>query len=248
MTDLDRAAPRRRPDTRPAMHQSWGALLFMHWPIDAALLRPLIPPRLEIDAFGGTAWIGVVPFTMWGIRPAGLPAVPGVSRFHELNVRTYVHHQGVPGVWFFSLDASGRLAVRVARRFFHLPYFDAAMRLDRRRDGRIDYASRRTHRGAPPAFFEGVWTPGAARPEPEPASLDFFLTERYYLFSARGGRLYRGRIHHPPWPLRDAMLHHYRSSMLAAHGLPEPTTPPLLHHADELHVAIWPLEQAGPAR
>lgn len=248
MTDLDRAAPRRRPDTRPVMHQAWGALLFMHWPIDAAWLRPLIPPRLEIDTFGGTAWIGVVPFTMWGIRPAGLPAVPGVSRFHELNVRTYVHHQGVPGVWFFSLDASGRLAVRVARRFFHLPYFDAAMRLDRRRDGRIDYASRRTHRGAPPAFFEAAWTPGAVRPEPEADSLDFFLTERYFLFSARRDRLYRGRIHHAPWPLREATLHHYRSAMLAAHGLPEPTTPPLLHHADELHVAIWPLEQAGPAR
>ena len=87
------------------MHQNWGKLLFMHWPIAAELLRPLIPAQLEIDTFEGSAWIGVVPFTMWGIRASFLPPIPGTSAFHELNVRTYVHCNGVPGVWFFSLDA-----------------------------------------------------------------------------------------------------------------------------------------------
>src|SRR5882672_3491683 len=117
LTNLDRLSPRQRPSSQPLMHQSWGKLLFMHWPIDAAQLRQLIPTELEIDTFAGNAWIAVVPFTMWDTRalPPYLPAVPGLSAMHELNVRTYVHYNGVPGVWFFSLDCNSRAAVFGAR-------------------------------------------------------------------------------------------------------------------------------------
>jgi uncharacterized protein YqjF (DUF2071 family) len=111
------------------MRQHWGKLLFMHWAIDPEFLRPLIPSQLSIDTFDGKAWIGVVPFTMWGIRASFLPPIPGTSAFHELNVRTYVHFKGVPGVWFFSLDAASSLAVWGARTFYHLPYFNAEMSL-----------------------------------------------------------------------------------------------------------------------
>lgn len=108
---IDRLALRRHPSGPSMMRQYWGKLLFMHWAIDPELLRPLIPSQLSIDTLDGKAWIGVVPFTMWGIRASFLPPIPGTSAFHELNVRTYVHYQGVPGVWFFSLDAASKLAV-----------------------------------------------------------------------------------------------------------------------------------------
>ena len=140
--NIDRLSIRSQPRGWPLMHQTWGKLLFMHWPISAELLRPLIPQELEIDTFDDKAWIGVVPFTMWGIRASFLPSIPGTSAFHELNVRTYVHYQGVPGVWFFSLDAASRLAVWGARRFYHLPYFNAEMDL-RQNGNTIEYSSQR---------------------------------------------------------------------------------------------------------
>src|SRR5215211_3176375 len=141
------------------MMQTWGKLLFLHWRVPAGLLRPLVPAGLEIDLFDGSAWIGMTPFTMWGIRPARLPALPLVSRSHELNVRTYVHRDGVPGVWFLSLDASNPLAVVGARLAFHLPYFQARMRL-RQAGPAIGFQSRRLHPGAPPAAVEAAWVRG----------------------------------------------------------------------------------------
>jgi uncharacterized protein YqjF (DUF2071 family) len=152
---------RERPAGRPIMYQKWGKLLFMHWRLDARLLRPLIPSSLEIDTFDGSAWIGVVPFTMWDIRASFLPAIPGNSRFHELNVRTYVHYQGVPSVWFLSLDAANRLAVWGARKFYHLPYFNAQMSLDQT-DKTIRYSSVRKDRRGAPAKLEATWTIGEA--------------------------------------------------------------------------------------
>src|SRR5215510_11367195 len=129
----ERLAMRTRPKGQPIMHQSWGKLLFMHWPIEEELLRPLIPSQLTIDTFDGSAWIGVVPFTMWDIRPFPpyLPTVPGVNAFHEINVRTYVYKDEVPGVWFFSLDANNAPAVMGARMFYFLPYFNARIEIEK---------------------------------------------------------------------------------------------------------------------
>ena len=221
------------------MRQHWGKLLFMHWPIRADLLRPLIPSRLSIDTFDGSAWIGVVPFTMWGIRASFAPPVPGLSAFHELNVRTYVHLDGVPGVWFFSLDAESRAAVWAARTFFHLPYFNARMSIEQQ-DQTISYTSHRTHTGAAPAEFDATWIiRDALQPASEPGSLAFFLTERYCLYAARRESLFRCRIFHPPWPLQEASLSSYRSTMIESLGLSAPEGSPLLHYAEALEVDIW---------
>src|SRR5690606_9486240 len=134
--------------------------LFAHWPVAPSLLRPLVPAGLELDTFDGSAWIGVVPFGMARVRPRFVPPVPLLSRFLELNVRTYVTAGGKGGVWFFSLDANSRLAVRGARWSYHLPYYDARMTLVRRDDGqRIEFASARNHRGAPPATFDAAYQP-----------------------------------------------------------------------------------------
>jgi uncharacterized protein YqjF (DUF2071 family) len=224
------------------MYQKWGKLLFMHWRIDEKLLRPLIPPPLEIDTYDGSAWIAVVPFTMWGIRASFLPPIPGTSAFHELNVRTYVHHRGVPSVLFLSLDAASRLAVWGARTFYHLPYFNSEMLLNQT-DNVIEYSStRRDARGAA-AQLKCTWRIGEPLPQTVPSSLEFFLTERYALDTVHNGKLYRARIHHPPWPLRTAELTSLDSSMIESHGLSTPEGDPRSHYAEEISVEIWPLRK-----
>lgn len=238
----DRLAMRERPSGWPIMHQRWGKLLFMHWRLDEKLLRPLIPAELEIDSFAGSAWIGVVPFTMWGIRATLLPPIPGTSAFHELNVRTYVHHQGVPSVWFLSLDAASKLAVWGARKFYYLPYFNAQMSLAQTGNV-IRYSSSRRDRHGAPAEFQATWTIGEPLPPTSPDSLEFFLTERYCLQSENKGQLYTSRIHHQPWPLQKAELVSLNSRMIESHGLPAPEGDPLLHYAEEISVDIFPLRR-----
>ena len=248
------------------MHQNWGKLLFMHWRIDAELLRPLIPSQLSIDTFDGSAWIGEIPFTMWGIRASFLPPIPGASAFHELNVRTYVHLNGVPGVWFFSLDAANRLAVWGARTFYHLPYFNADMSLTQQ-GNTIQYSSKRTDsltygeffaaeageisgvanaerfRSLPRAELNANWTIGEPLPQSSPGSIEFFLTERYCLYSLHRRRIYRSRIFHEPWPLRTATLNSRQSTMIESLSIAAPQENPLLHYAEAIAVDIWPLKK-----
>jgi uncharacterized protein YqjF (DUF2071 family) len=237
---IDRLSLRTRPHGFPLMQQYWGKLLFAHWWLPPELVRPLIPPQLQLDLWEGRAYVGVVPFTMWGIRASFLPPIPGTSAFHELNVRTYVHYNGLPGVYFLSLDAAHRLAVWGARNFYYLPYFNADM--DLQQTGReIRYRSTRTDE--PPAALAARWTIGEPLPEAQPGTLEFFLTERYCLYVARDGELYRSRIFHPPWPLHSATLNEWQSTMLEAHGLAQPESDPLLHYAEEICADIWPLRR-----
>lgn len=244
--ELDRAAVCKRPPGPPLMRQQWEKLLFMHWSLPFDLLRPLVPPQLEIDSFDGQAWIGLVPFTIRGLRPALTPPLPGTSSFHETNVRTYVQLRGVPGVWFFSLDAASRLAVWAAREFFHLPYHFARISFtqegdeiayDLRRNGEQRRVSREN------ASLQLRWRVGAALPEAVPGSLAYFLTERYCLYAQQGRHLNRQRIFHRAWPLHEADLLGYRSTLLEAVGIAQPATPPLCHYAEHLSVEIWPAQR-----
>ncbi|RYD26824.1 MAG: DUF2071 domain-containing protein, partial [Verrucomicrobiaceae bacterium] len=127
-TDDLRLEMRVRPAGRPVMFQRWSGLLFLHWRMNPEEIQRRLPHGLHVDTFGGKAWVGVVPFFMERIRPVGIPAVPWLSWFLELNVRTYVYDdKGRPGVWFFSLDCNQPVAVEFARKIFHLPYQHAAM-------------------------------------------------------------------------------------------------------------------------
>jgi hypothetical protein len=223
------------------MYQSWGKLLFMHWQMPAEALRRLLPGRLSVDTFDGKAWVGLTPFTIWDARPIFMPPLPWLSDFHELNVRTYVHLDGVPGVWFFSLDANSMAAVIGARTFFHLPYYNAHISLTPQ-DNTVAYSS--TREGAEtPANFEAIWSVGADLPQPPSDSLDFFLVERYCLYTSDRGKLYRCRIFHKPWPLQRASLSTYKSGMMEANGLPSPVGDPLLHGGGPVNVEIWSLEE-----
>ncbi len=91
---IDRISPTRRPRQFAVMRQNWRDLLFLHWPFPPEVVRPLVPPALDLDLFAGNAYVGLVPFTMTGVRPVACPPVRGLSSFHETNVRTYVHYQG----------------------------------------------------------------------------------------------------------------------------------------------------------
>lgn len=229
-----------------AMRMSWHDLLFMHWPVDVALLRPHIPAALPIDTFDGTAWVGVVPFRMSGIRARCLPALPGLSRFPELNVRTYVTIDGKPGVWFFSLDAAHVIAVAVARRTFHLNYCRAQMSCVRDPvDDDVRYTCERTHRGMPPATFEATYRPTGPAYRSEHGSLDYFLTERYCLYAAKGDTIFRGEIAHEPWPLRPAEADVRVNTMVTQLGFDLPVRQPLLHFVDRLDVVGWRIKSVG---
>ncbi|TGD83098.1 YqjF family protein [Hymenobacter wooponensis] len=239
-----------RPTRIPLLHQRWSELLFAHWPTAPEVLRPYLPPRLELDLFEGQAWLGVVPFSMSQVRPPGLPAVPGLRSLHELNVRTYAHLDGIPGVWFLSLDANSPVAVELARGLFHLPYLHARMSFIEQADG-LHFQSVRTHRRMPPATFAASWTPGAALPPAQPGSLEYFLTERYHLYTSgpnlmhdiKGTNLWRGTLWHEPWPLRQATLHHWDSTLVESHGLPTPVGPPHLLAADGVDVRVMGLKR-----
>jgi len=231
------------PEGPWVMSQRWLDLLFAHWPVPAASLAPLLPPGLELETWQGQAWIGVVPFRMEAVRPRGVPSIPTVSDFSELNLRTYVTHSGRPGVWFFSLDAAQPLAVRVARKLFHLPYFDARMTC-KKVGGYVRYRSHRTHRGAHPADLQVLYAPQGKVFTAQPGSLEHWLTERYCLYAASpGGQLYRGEIHHNPWPLQRAEAEFQLNTLTRQIGLDLPQSTPLLHFARQLDVVVWPLNR-----
>jgi uncharacterized protein YqjF (DUF2071 family) len=221
------------------MGQTWEHLLFTHWPVSDAVLSPLVPSGLELDTFEGSAWVGVTPFRVSGLRLRGFPPAPRLSTFLELNVRTYVSRDGRPGIWFFSLDAASRLAVRAARRLYRLPYHLATMRAEPRGDW-IHYESARREGGPRPFVFSGDYrgrgTPRAA----PPGSREHFLAERYCLYALHRGRLHRADIHHPPWPLQAAEARIELNTMA-----PDPielSGEPLLHYSARQDVVIWPLE------
>jgi len=220
------------------MAQSWHDLLFAHWPVNAAVMRPLLPPQLQVDTFEGSAWLAVVPFRMTGVRLRGTPALPWLSAFPELNVRTYVKCDGKPGVWFFSLDAGNALAVAIARAWFHLPYFHARM-VCRVQEGWIHYQSDRTHPEAHAGSLDGRYRPIGEVFSSRRGTLECFLTERYCLYTTDGrGRIIRGEIHHPPWQLQRAEAELAHNSMAESLGVAL-VSRPLLHFARRQDVLVW---------
>jgi uncharacterized protein len=229
------------------MVQKWHDLLFAHWTVPVENLRPLVPRELELDLRDGKAYLAVAPFWMSGIRGRAMPPVPGLHTFPELNVRTYVKYQGIPGVYFFSLDAASRIAVKGARAFYGLPYFFAHMSIrnisTQNAGERFQYTSTRiTSTGmndSSPAELRAQYWPVSQPLVREAKSLEAFLTERYCLYTVRERKLFRAYIHHLPWKLQDAQAEFEVNTMARAAGLSLPTEPPLLHFSKLLEVLIW---------
>ena len=232
------------PDGPWVQAQTWSEVLFAHWPLPPEVLRPLIPEALALDTRDGMAWVGVVPFQMRGVRLRWTPPVPYLSRFPELNVRTYVTVGGKPGVYFFSLEAARGLIVAIARAWFRLPYYRARMSIERA-NGSIQYESDRTHSGARPARFRATYRPTSPVYRAAPGTLEHWLTERYCLYTVdQAGRPFRGEIHHPPWPLQQAEAQITENSMAQASGIALPDSRPLLHYSSGVDVIVWPLKRA----
>ena len=228
-TPEQRAATRVRPARSPVMFQSWNHLLFLHWAWDPAAIQATLPEGLFVDTHNRQAYLGVVPFWMDAVRPRFCPPVPGVSWFLELNLRTYVHTaDGTPGVWFYSLDCNNPVAVRLARTFFSLPYVDATQSGTRPHAGPADFTS---HRKSQPVATspDNQFTYSASGPATPaaPGSLEYFLAERYVLFSQsrRTGRLHEGRVWHEPYQLAPARVDHAETSLFTDNGFPQPSRP-----------------------
>ncbi|HZT53865.1 MAG TPA: DUF2071 domain-containing protein [Gaiellaceae bacterium] len=225
------------PAGRWLVGQTWERLFFAHWPVEAEALRPRIPGQLELEERDGAAWLGIVPCRVTGLRSRGTLPLPLVSSFLELNVRTYVRAaDGKAGVWFFSLDATNRLVVRAARRQYRLPYFDARITLDEA-DGWTDVECARL--GERGKVFSGRYRPTGAAAAAAPGSLEWFLTERYCLYTSDAAGLYRAEIHHPPWRLREAEAEIDLTSIAPLELRGEP----VCHVAERQDVVAWPLER-----
>jgi uncharacterized protein YqjF (DUF2071 family) len=227
------------------MFQQWRDLLFLHWEYPVEAIQAMLPDGLFVDTFAGKAYLGVVPFFMHNIRPRFLPAVPGISDFTELNLRTYVHDRaGVPGVWFYSLDANQWLAVQIARRFFHLPYEYAKMKSSRTHEGRVRYESLRVGARANGKTCAFDYAPAAQMPQSAPDSLEFFLMERYRLYSQAPDGLRRGAVHHRPYPLTRAHVPTWDEHLLTLNGfVPTGRPPDHIALSRGVDVTIFPLER-----
>lgn len=241
------AETEHRPWPLPArpwlMGQTWYSLLFAHWAVRPEALRPLIPKPLELDLRDGQAWVGVTPFVVGGLRIRGTPPLPWLSRFPELNVRTYVDYGAHPGIYFFSLDAARLAAVAAARRAYRLPYFHAKMSA-RHQGGNVHYESERIDPSGPPAKLRACYGPTGPRLPVDDGSLERWLAERYCLYVVDGrGRVLRADIHHPPWPLQPAGATIELNTMARPLGL-ELGSDPLLHYSARQDTLIWPLEAA----
>lgn len=240
-----RLAEREAPATARVMFQRWHELLFLHWSVAPEVVAQTLPPGLRVDTYDGKAWIGVVPFQMADVRPRFLPAVPGISNFPEMNLRTYVvDAKGRPGVWFYSLDTPKRLPNWIARTFFHLNYRLSRMSVVYN-NGKIDYRSE--------LRLEDRWDDQQAYSWKregdvflaEPGSLEFFLAERYRLFAfdSRRKRLLTGCVHHESYPLQQVELGNYSKRLFATNNLPEPSgEPESILASPGVDVRIYPIE------
>jgi uncharacterized protein len=221
------------PEGGWANAQSWIDLAFLHWRVDAAELRKLVGRTVELDTFEGEAWLGITPFLLSDFRLRGMPPVPRLSTFPEMNVRTYVTRDDKPGIWFFSLDAASTIAVEGAKRLYRLPYHRAQMSY-RRSGDHVHYESARAG-----AAFSANYRGTGALFQPEPGTLEYFLSERYCLYTEDGGRGYRAEIHHPPWDLQygEAAIDLNTMSPLPLEGEPHVMFSP------RQDVVIWTLEE-----
>lgn len=234
-----RLAVRELPSRAHVMHQRWEKLAFLHWRWNADEIQRTLPPGVFVDKFQGEAWLAIVPFYMRGIRPRFCPSVPGISNFLEMNVRTYVHDElGRPGVWFYSLDCDQPLAVWTARTFFHLPYQHARMSAPVG-DGWIDYACHRRGESAASRYRYQV---SGQKHVAEPGSLEFFLAERYLLFSQTPRGIRCGQVHHTPYPLAEVKLEAWDVNPLLQVGFADPRRPPdHLIGSPGVDVRVYPL-------
>lgn len=242
---MDRISPTLRPKREPTAKQQWRELLFLHWPVDPEVIQAMLPKGLTVDTFEGKAYVGIVPFSMKGVKPWWVPRFASFD-FLETNVRTYVHHKGSdPGVFFFSLDAASWLAVQAARVGWSLPYHSARMSTSIQ-NGVVNYQAKRDSNQK--AFLDVKYRVGERLGASVPGTLEHFLLERYLLYVYRNRALWCGQVHHSPYPAFEATVMDLNEGLLEAAGLPvQSEPPPLVHYSPEVDVEIFDLQLVSPS-
>jgi len=231
----------REPEERvriPSLRQRWQDTTFVHWPFEPGVVQSLLPPELEVDVFGGAAWVSLTPFSVAASRAVFLPPVPGLSTFPETNLRTYVRGpDGRDGLWFLTLHADSLVTVSSARAALGVPYVWAAMSVDHS-EGRVTYRSQQ--RGARHVGHTITVTRGTA-PVDVGDSLAHWLTGRWRAWTKVAGRLATVPVQHQPWPLTDARVLDLDESLLMAAGLERPASDPVVHFATGVDAHLgWP--------
>ncbi|MFQ3545288.1 DUF2071 domain-containing protein [Halobacillus rhizosphaerae] len=224
------------------MQQEWSDLFFLHWPIPEQCLSPVLPEGLKLDLYHQSAWISLVPFRISRIQPRGLPSLPLLRPFVEINVRTYVRYKEEHGVYFFSLDANHLPAVLVARKFFTLPYLLSIIRVNKNSQS-IHFTSRRIHKDSPPAQFHAELTPQFPMITNQKGTLSHWLTERRNLFICRNNAIYKGSIRHKPWELNEASGTIQTNSLFDFMPSFNARVQPLIHYSRNITASIYPLER-----
>lgn len=216
-----RLALREKPIDRMAvMYQKWRDLLFLHWEVEPAFIQRTLPEGLHVDTFEGRAYVGITPFFVYDARPIFTPGIPRISNFPEINVRTYVFdHEGNPGIWFYSLDTNQTLAVEAASIFFHLPYHVSEMETVHAAE-EVVFSCQRKENNLPGPRSRFRYNYTGEEFFAESRTLEFFLIERYLLFSTdkNTGQLYSGRVHHRPYPLYKAEVLEFDDNFLGLNG------------------------------
>lgn len=248
MYEFDETKQRPYPLPRSPwlMTQVWNDLLFVHYPAAPNLLRPHVPKELELDTYAGEAWISIIPLKITDSRLRMTPPLPVINSYIELNVRTYVMYKGVPGIYFFSLDADSAVNILGARAATALPYKIAKMEF--RQSGNEFYMKSERTRGKGDYHFEVSYTREERMQEPMPNTLDYWLLERYCLYSYYGSRILRGDIHHDAWKVSGVSADIHANTMLCfmEDGTP-PIEPRLLHYARMKRFMFYPPEIVGRA-
>ena len=227
----ERLLVRKRPLGSPYMLQSWKALSFLHIVVEPSIVQSLLPAGLSVDVFPDEtgkemAWVGLFCFKMENVRFPWMPSIPYFSHFPETNARTYVHRNGKdPAVWFLSLEASRWIACQVARASFGLPYWHSRMQI-KQAPRSIQYQSTRLDGPRPARCDLTFESDNDLQPNPEPGSLEFFLLERYILYSVKAGRLCMARVWHKPYSWHKSHIVAGTESVLERAGVP---TSPVMH-------------------
>ncbi|MGG2091983.1 DUF2071 domain-containing protein [Bacillus sp. S13(2024)] len=231
------------PSKKWIMRQTWKNVLFVHWPIPAEILQPYIPSSLKIDTFDGYAWIGVVIFVMDGIYHRRLPSVSLVSKFPEINVRTYVQYDGKPGVYFISLDVEDWASYTIARKWFRLPYYSAQISFQK--EGQTFHCqSMRKEKTNTPITFNGKYVPLSEIYFAKKETLDYWLTERYCFYSTDNkSNIYCSEIHHLPWPLQKVETEIYMNTLFSPFHFDFTEIKPIYHFSKGVDSLIWNIKK-----
>ena len=244
------------PDAQWLISQSWNDVLFAHFAMEPSTLRPLVPEALTLELYDGAAWLTISPFCTSHLRPSGVPPLPMLSFFPQVNVRTCVRRDDKPGIFNFSVDAANLSAVWFARVFFRMQYWHATIQMSgatmparrARESGKdtIRFRGRRMHGPAAlsgPATFEIAYYPEGLAERARPGSLDEFLTERYCVYSYNRGKLYRTELHHQPWPLQRVGVELQTNTLTEPLGLTLPLKPDLCHFSRCNKLLTWAPER-----